>query len=95
VRPLAGLRCRADLVFPRKKIAIFVDGCFWHGCPKHGRTPKKNKGYWASKLALNAQRDERNNEALRRAGWAVLRIWEHDDVDLAAKRVVELVRYTS
>src|SRR5207248_1532405 len=75
--PLVGLRCRADLVFPREKVAVFLDGCFWHGCPEHGKRPVTNSEYWTAKLESNAVRDSRNNAELRNAGWEPLRIWEH------------------
>lgn len=77
-RPERGLRCQADIVFPREKVAVFVDGCFWHGCPDHGRLPKKNSSYWADKIARNVARDQRNSEVLAEAGWLVLRYWEHE-----------------
>jgi DNA mismatch endonuclease (patch repair protein) len=78
-QPLKGLRCQADAVFPREKVAVFVDGCFWHGCPEHGRVPSDKNGYWAAKLGRNMERDQRNNKALGDAGWLVLRYWEHED----------------
>ncbi len=74
-QPLAG---RPDFVFRRDRLAIFVDGCFWHGCPKHGRNPGSNTWYWAPKLARNKTRDRAVATALRRAGRTVLRFWEHD-----------------
>jgi DNA mismatch endonuclease (patch repair protein) len=77
--PLRGLRCQVDAVFSREKVAVFVDGCFWHGCPEHGRVPKDRNGYWAAKLGRNMERDQRNNKALSDAGWLVLRYWEHED----------------
>jgi DNA mismatch endonuclease (patch repair protein) len=90
--PLAGVRCRADLVFPRSRVAVFVDGCFWHACPEHGNLPKANRDWWRTKLELNVARDRRNDEALREAGWQVIRIWEHEPVAAAADRVCEAVR---
>jgi DNA mismatch endonuclease, patch repair protein len=72
--PIAG---RPDFVFPKKRLAIFVDGCFWHGCPKHGNTPKSNEGYWGPKLKRNMKRDRSNSRTLRQKGWRVLRVWEH------------------
>lgn len=86
-QPLVGLRCRADVVFPREKIAIFVDGCFWHSCPLHGNVPNDKGGYWTAKLERNVERDQRNNRALEEAGWLVLRFWEHDDPVAAATQV--------
>jgi DNA mismatch endonuclease (patch repair protein) len=69
---------RPDFVFPKLKVAVFVDGCFWHGCAKHCRMPKGHSGYWDPKIASNKARDRQVNGALRRAGWRVLRIWEHE-----------------
>jgi DNA mismatch endonuclease (patch repair protein) len=71
--PLPG---KPDFVFPAEKVAVFVDGCFWHGCPRHGRVPTSRMEYWAPKLARNAQRDRAVTRALRASGWTVLRIWE-------------------
>ena len=67
-----------DIVFPSAMVAVFVDGCFWHGCPKHATQPKGNASFWATKLAANKERDRKVNHALRAKGWKVLRIWEHD-----------------
>lgn len=74
---LLGVRVRPDIVFSRKKLAVFIDGCFWHNCPDHGRIPKANTEYWRLKLAYNSERDRQSNQALENAGWLVLRIWEH------------------
>ncbi len=71
--PLPG---KPDFIFPAEKVAVFVDGCFWHGCPRHGRVPTSRMEYWAPKLARNAQRDRAATRALRASGWTVLRIWE-------------------
>jgi DNA mismatch endonuclease (patch repair protein) len=79
-----GIRVRPDIVFTRRKVAVFVDGCFWHCCPDHGNTPKANRAYWSPKLARNLARDQRVNSELGEAGWVVLRVWEHDDVQEAA-----------
>jgi DNA mismatch endonuclease (patch repair protein) len=68
---------RPDFVFQRERIAVFVDGCFWHGCPKHGRKPGSNANYWLPKLARNRERDKAITTALRKAGWTVLRFWDH------------------
>ena len=72
------LRVRPDFVFPQRRTAIFVDGCFWHGCPQHATWPKGNAAFWRKKIAGNIARDRRVTRTLRRAGWRVLRIWEHD-----------------
>src|SRR5690606_30188508 len=69
--------CRPDIVFTRFRLAVFVDGCFWHACPLHWHMPSRNVEYWSAKFARNRERDIRNNEVLRRAGWTVLRVWEH------------------
>lgn len=78
---------RPDLVFTRARLAVFVDGCFWHGCPDHKGRPKKNAHYWGPKIAGNIDRDERQTEALAEAGWAVLRFWEHDPPEAAAAAI--------
>src|SRR5688572_19352664 len=90
-RPEAPIRCRGDLVFTRAKVVVFVDGCFWHGCPDHGTTPRNNAAWWTEKLAANIARDLRNTEALVSLGWTVVRIWEHEHVDLAVLRVQEAI----
>jgi DNA mismatch endonuclease (patch repair protein) len=72
------LRGKPDFVFPKQKTAIFVDGCFWHGCTKHCRMPKGNSGYWKPKISRNKARDRVVTRDLRRAGWRVVRVWEHE-----------------
>lgn len=69
---------KPDFVFFRERVVVFVDGCFWHGCPRHGRTPTSNVGYWREKLEVNKKRDRQNSRVLKAAGWRVLRIWEHE-----------------
>ena len=76
--PIAGMRQRADVVFGKAKIAVFVDGCFWHMCPLHASSPKANSAWWREKLEANVARDERNRSALIAAGWRVIRVWEHE-----------------
>lgn len=76
-----------DIVFPRARIAVFVDGCYWHGCPVHKRAPVNNRDWWVAKIARNQERDLRNRQDLESEGWWVLRYWEHDDVDDAADEV--------
>ncbi|MBF6138430.1 very short patch repair endonuclease [Nocardia farcinica] len=89
--PEPGLRRRADIVFTRTRVAVFIDGCFWHGCPEHGRsTFNHNAQYWPAKIASNVTRDADTNARLNAAGWHVLRFWEHED----ATYVVEQIRRT-
>jgi DNA mismatch endonuclease (patch repair protein) len=93
VRPLADLRRQADVVFTRARVAVFVDGCFWHGCPDHGRRRHGVNGwYWPDKIARNQRRDADTDEQLRRAGWTVVRVWEHEPPGEAAARVARAVR---
>ena len=87
--PLKGMRRRADLVFPRRKVAVYVDGCFWHSCPVHATKPRNNAQWWADKLAANVARDRDTDEKLLAEGWRVVRIWEHEDPAEAADRVVD------
>lgn len=89
---LPGMRRRADLLFKTARIAVFVDGCFWHGCPEHGTRPKSNAGWWADKLDRNIQRDRDTDQRLSADGWTVVRIWEHESPDSAALKVAEIVR---
>ncbi len=86
------MRCTADIVFSRKKVAVFVDGCWWHGCPDHWAPPKANRVWWTRKIEINTARDRRNELALRSAGWMVVRVWEHESVEDAADRVEASVR---
>jgi DNA mismatch endonuclease, patch repair protein len=76
----AWLTCspKRSFVFPKQRVAVFVDGCFWHGCPRHATQPKNNRAFWRKKLAGNKARDELVNRALLRAGWRVVRIWDHE-----------------
>lgn len=86
---LAGSRRTADIVFRRAKVALFVDGCFWHGCPLHGSLPKKtNRKWWQEKILGNQKRDRDTNQKLRQAGWRTIRAWEHDDPVKVAKRTL-------
>lgn len=86
-RPLPGYRARADLVFGPSRVAVMVDGCFWHGCPLHGTSPKSNAEWWKTKIERNKERDAATDAALADAGWLVLRVWEHEDPVEAAARV--------
>ncbi|MGN6403541.1 very short patch repair endonuclease [Sinomonas sp.] len=79
VRPERDLRRTADLVFTRARIAVFIDGCYWHGCPEHYIEPKRNVDYWRPKIARNRERDEETTAALTARGWRVLRFWSHED----------------
>jgi DNA mismatch endonuclease, patch repair protein len=92
VKPEPSLRCKADFVFSRARVAVFVDGCFWHGCPRHGKTPRDPTGYWAAKLKRNFERDRRNDEALSALGWTVLRFWEHEEPEGVADTIEAKVR---
>jgi DNA mismatch endonuclease (patch repair protein) len=82
---------RPDIVFPRHRLAIFLDGCYWHTCPAHGTEPRTNADYWREKLARNVERDTFVTAALRAEGWTVLRIWEHVPPNEAASRIVAAV----
>jgi len=94
-KPLASLRNRADVVFTKARVAVFVDGCFWHGCPEHYYPSKTNTEYWAPKIEANRDRDARVNDLLREAGWTVIRIWEHQNPAIAAADVERAVRIHS
>lgn len=91
VRPVPGLRRTADVVFTKVRVAVFVDGCYWHGCPEHYRPAKKGASFWHEKIAQNQARDAETNEALRDAGWCVIRVWEHEDPERAAHEVIRAV----
>lgn len=91
IRPLPAVPRRADIVFPKEKVAVFVDGCFWHGCPIHGTSAKANAEFWRKKLESNRTRDLATDERLRGEGWLPVRIWEHEDSEEAAARVRSLV----
>lgn len=79
---------KPDFVFPRLRLAIFADGCFWHGCPRHGVRPKQNANFWREKIARNRARDRVVARALRAEGWQVLRIWEHELSRKSEKRLL-------
>jgi DNA mismatch endonuclease (patch repair protein) len=82
---------RPDVVFPRLRIALFIDGCFWHCCPDHGTTPRANTDYWRPKLARNVARDRLVDSQLEAAGWDVIRAWEHEEVEDIANRVEDAI----
>jgi DNA mismatch endonuclease (patch repair protein) len=84
----SGRRVRPDIVFTARKLAVFVDGCFWHACPEHGTKPKNNEWYWTPKLVRNVERDRINDAALKLSGWTVIRLWEHVPLDDAVTTVV-------
>ena len=88
-QPLPGT---PDFLFPKLKLAVFVDGCFWHGCPKHCRLPKKNRVFWADKFAANKTRDRLVTRTLRARGWRVLRVWEHELVRRNEGRLLGRIR---
>ncbi|MGQ0618194.1 MAG: very short patch repair endonuclease [Acidimicrobiia bacterium] len=91
--PLPGLRRKADIVFPRARVAVFVDGCFWHGCSEHGRRRHDvNSWYWPEKITRNQRRDADSDAQLTEAGWTVVRVWEHESPMAAAERIAEAVR---
>jgi DNA mismatch endonuclease, patch repair protein len=85
---LTGARVRPDIAFTARRVAVFVDGCFWHCCPEHGSQPANNTWYWEPKLARNVERDRAADAALSAAGWSVVRIWEHESVEAAIAAVV-------
>ncbi|MFJ6212445.1 very short patch repair endonuclease [Streptomyces sp. NPDC092296] len=91
-RPLPGLRRTADVLFPKLKVAIFVDGCYWHGCPEHLRASSRNAEFWHTKIEGNRSRDAETDRLLREAGWTVVRVWEHEDPVEASTRISEIVR---
>ncbi len=90
-KPLPGLRRTADIVFRPAKLAVFIDGCYWHGCPEHYVSPKTNPGYWSDKVARNMARDRDTDEQLKVAGWTVLRFWEHDPAEDCAVKIAAAV----
>jgi DNA mismatch endonuclease (patch repair protein) len=91
-KPVPDSRRRADIVFRSARIAVFVDGCFWHACPQHATWPKVNEAWWRAKIDGNRQRDRDTDTLLVRRGWAVYRIWSHDDPKQAARKIEKAVR---
>jgi DNA mismatch endonuclease (patch repair protein) len=83
---------RPDFVFPKKRVALFVDGCFWHGCPTHATWPKQNAEFWLTKIRGNQRRDRAVNRLLKKAGWRVLRVWEHALTKKHATRTLARVK---
>jgi DNA mismatch endonuclease (patch repair protein) len=94
-RPIESLRRTADLVFPRSRLAVFVDGCFWHGCPAHRGVPKSYTDFWFAKIERNLKRDAETDRMLRSEGWTVLRIWEHVPVVIAVQEIQEALATSS
>jgi DNA mismatch endonuclease, patch repair protein len=92
IRPVRTLSRRADIVFSRARVAVFCDGCYWHGCPEHATWPKKNAEWWRAKLETTRARDADTSRRLGEAGWLVIRVWEHEPPENAADRVAEAVR---
>ncbi|HMJ34972.1 MAG TPA: very short patch repair endonuclease [Baekduia sp.] len=90
--PVRHVRSRPDIVFGPAKVAVFVDGCFWHRCPAHGTIPASNRDWWLDKLERNVERDRRTDALLDAAGWTVIRVWEHEDVTAAADHIEREVR---
>ena len=91
-RPLPKVRRTADLVFTRAKVAVFLDGCFWHGCPTHHTKSATNAAFWAEKVEKNRARDLETNHLLSEAGWTVIRVWEHENPREAAQDIAQVVR---
>jgi DNA mismatch endonuclease (patch repair protein) len=91
-RPLPAIRRTADMVFTKAKVAVFMDGCFWHGCPEHHTRSASNAEYWAEKVRRNRERDTETDRLLTEAGWIVIRIWEHEDPVNAAARIASAVK---
>lgn len=91
-RLLPDRRWRGDLVWKGRKLAVFIDGCFWHGCPSHGKSVVNNGVWWANKIGRNRERDETVTETLRQRGWTVLRFWEHEDPDAVAVAIAAALR---
>lgn len=90
-RPLPNLRRTADLIFPTERVAVFLDGCFWHGCPDHHTVSATNSQFWADKVNANMERDHDTDRRLQEAGWVSIRIWEHEDPAAGALRVHDVV----
>lgn len=91
VHPIPRSRCEVDVAFTRWKVAIQLDGCFWHGCPEHGNLPKTNQEWWAAKFERNLERDRRLDQLLTEHGWTVLRFWEHKAMEDVVARVVDVI----
>lgn len=91
-RPIASVRREADVVFPSRRVAVFVDGCWWHGCPAHRSAPSANRDWWSAKFAATRARDRETDRRLAEAGWTVVRVWEHETPESAAVAIGRVVR---
>lgn len=91
VKPIKELNRRADIVFRSTKVAVFVDGCFWHGCPIHGTQAKANAEFWRNKIKQNQIRDADTNERLKKDGWKVVRVWEHEDPEKVSEKIYNII----
>jgi len=91
-RPEPTLNRTADIVFTKQRVAVFIDGCYWHACPEHGTVARANASYWSEKLASNVARDADTTSRLQAAGWTVLRFWEHEDPDTVAATIAAAAR---
>jgi DNA mismatch endonuclease, patch repair protein len=89
---IPGSRRRTDIVFPSVRVAVFIDGCFWHGCPVHGTMPKSNREFWEGKFQVNRERDRDTDHLLRDLGWTVLRFWEHAEVEEVVSEIEAVVK---
>ncbi|RKE11130.1 very short patch repair endonuclease [Catellatospora citrea] len=92
MRPVKAIRRTADMCFTRVRVAVFLDGCFWHGCPVHHTKAKTNAAYWADKVVRNRERDADTDRVLGEHGWTVVRVWEHEEPVVAAQRIADVVR---
>ena len=88
-----GLAGKPDMVFPSYKVAVFIDGCFWHACPKHCRMPSSNVKYWKQKISGNKKRDKKNNRLLKKEGWKVVRVWEHEIKQNLEKTATHIIKH--
>lgn len=91
-RPISSLRREADIVFRKMKIAVFIDGCFWHGCPQHKKVIKTHRLWWERKISKTKERDMDTDEKLQSFGWTVIRIWEHENPEEAAGRILKALK---
>jgi DNA mismatch endonuclease (patch repair protein) len=89
---IAGVYARPDIVFTKARVAVMVDGCWWHGCSEHHKSPRRNAAFWRRKIEETIERDRRVTAALTNAGWTVIRVWEHEPINDAAQRVERAVR---